>query len=77
MHLGCWSLNLNALQSRFDVLKTTLSLISLPQLLQMIVNCFLASNDIFPECSRDIVNSFFCVAVESRTRLMNNSFKSL
>ena len=59
IHLGSWSLNLNALRSRFDVLKTTLSLISLRQLLKMFVSCFLASNDIFPKYSRDIVISFF------------------
>ena len=49
IHLGNWSLSLNALRSRFDVLKTTLRLISLRQLLKIFVSCFLASNGIFPK----------------------------
>ena len=53
----------------------TISLISLWQLLKMFVSCFLASNDIFPKYSRDIVISFFWVVVESRISLMNNLFK--
>ena len=76
MHLGSWSLNLNALRSRFDVLKTTWSLIFLRQLLKMFESCFLASNDIFPKYSRDIVISFFWAVLESRIRLMNNLLKT-
>ena len=58
IHLGSWSLNLNALRSRFDVVKTTLGLIYLRQLLIMFV-MFLASNDISSKYSRDAVISFF------------------
>ena len=35
IYLCNWSLNLNGLRSRFDVLKTTLSLTSLQQLLKV------------------------------------------
>ena len=77
IHLVGWSLNLNALRSRFDVFKVTLSLISLWQLLKMLASYFLASNDFFPKYSRDIVISFFCVAVKFRTRSMNNLSKIL
>ena len=77
IHLSSRSLNLNALRSRVDVLRTMLSLISLRQLLKMFVSCFLANNDIFLKYSRDIVFSFFWVILEYRIRLTNNSFKNL
>ena len=71
IHLGSWPLNLNAFQSRSDVLKTTLILISLLQLLKMFASWFLASNDIFTKYSKDIA------VLEFRIRLMNNLFKNL
>ena len=63
-NLGSWSLNLNALRSRCDVLRTTFSLISLREVLKMFVSTFLSSNYSFPKYSRDIVISFFCGLVE-------------
>ena len=77
MYLGSWSININTLRSRVDVLKTTLSLTSLQHFLKTFVSCFLDSNDIFPKYSRDIVFSFFWVVLEYCIRLTNNLFQSL